>query len=61
MDKHMDDFCEGKTLRETPVEVLNARRKRNEEIESEAEKCGRRLPSWDPHLLIPGEQDETEH
>lgn len=61
MDKHMDDFCEGKTLRETPVEVLNARRKRNQEIEANAEKCGRQLPAWDPHLLITGEDDETEH
>jgi hypothetical protein len=61
MDKHMDDFCEGKTLRETPKEVLNARRKRNEEMESIGEKTGHQLPSWDPHLLVPAEQDETEH
>lgn len=61
MDKRIDEFCEGKNLRETPIEVLNERRKRNDEIESIAEKSGRQLPSWDPHLLITGEHVEKEH
>lgn len=61
MDKRIDEFCEGKNLRETPIEVLNARRKRNEEIETIAEKSGRQLPAWDPHLLIASDPDETEH
>ena len=46
MDRQIDDYCEGKMkCVEVPIELVNARRKWNEEIESISENSRKLLDS----------------
>ena len=63
MDKRIDEFCEGKTLcLETPIEIINARRKRNEEMEAIAEQSSHLLPDGlrPRALLSPTRHDDQQ-